>query len=1715
MTLAQAGAPAQTPDAGPANAAAARPETRASRVHAALSAAIDSYRKGEYEMAVGFFKQAQAGQNELTASERQDLTNWMQLNNAALQARRDGGDKLRQAEQYIKAGRSQEANELLKAVTVNQQYLTAADKQKCQTLVEQIRPAMPAVNPQAGTATGQQLARTKLQQARVFLAKGNYDAAESLAREAEQLKATYAANEDTPKKVYDDISKARGIVVTDGDPKSYVAAARQALDRGDLEIAEHLAKEAEKSSSSWSSLRLWGDSPAKVLRDVQAARARQSGTKPAVVSGDSKTTFGAMKTAFAKGDDKQKTVVEATVSNKPTETPKTPPSTEQARQLVKQAREAMQAGDYGKAREYASQAKSLKAEMTWWDDTPDKVLADLQRVEGVKPAGAVQGAAQGTMPAKPSKSDPGDPQLMLKQARDLYHAGKYDDAEKMAYKAKSVKGAHWGLFDDSPDAVIKDIGKARAKHDQEESVRVLAEARKMYEKANGDLKSLDEAERLAYRAEKLHGPYGVLDLGDKPSKLRAEIETARTKARKIKVPPVPSMDVAKKDKPVSQAVPLASKASTPAPEVSHETKRVDSAVAQVSATQPVMPPTPPPVQPPPVQPPPVMPVPTVQTANPAKEQAQRLVAEARQCQKDGRLVEARQKAMEAQKLNVTFAADEDRPEMVLLAVSATCEKQIETLVQQASEMGAAAATDPAKCQKAENCLAQAKQLAETFGFDAQPIQAKMVWLHEQRQPTAPMPAPALPAVPVMPAPGAHVAQAQPAQPTMPEPVPTAQPQTARGEALLEQARMELRKGETTTARRLAEEAFTGPYGVQGGAEKLLRSIDAEEFNQKVLANNRAFDAGVAAYQRKDYAQASTILRGLDRQLLQPDKQGRLKELMLTPELQPHIVQTASKTPGAAVPPPANTGIAQASDLPPSKPEPTYAQQVQAMQEVKLQQLRTENLRVLREAQQKFVAGETDKALEMLQDYLGTLRDSGIEPEKVAQLKTPVESKLQQFKTLKSQKDFEKLIASQHDSAQQMQARLVLNEENKKKQVKELMAQYNALFKEGKYKEAEAYAARAHELDPDNPIPGAAMYTARMQTNVTEANKGKKSREDAFLNQLDDAENAGPSVNSDHPLFIDPKVVARNRDRKPTEVIGLGSKSDKVRQIESKLQAPISLDFKETSLRQVLDDLRDWTGINIVPDEPALLEENIKLDSPISMKLEQVSLKSALNLVLHQVHLTYVVKDEVLQVTTEAHARGKLVVQNYNVADLVIPVQNAVVGGPSLLQQAVDQGQVNTMRTNNVAPWLSPNSLPGGSNVGGSSAPNGQPTPQVTKQAPSQTMEDLLIKLITNTIAPQSWASMGGPGTIEYYPLGLALVINQTPDIQEQIADLLAALRRLQDQEVSVELRFITVAESFYERIGLDFNINLKTDKWTTKYQPQIVSQQFQPFGYVNDFNPKDLLIGLTPAGTFTQDLSIPVKNSSFAMAVPPFGGFPNIPGGNGGIDLGLAFLSDIQVYMFMEAAQGDQRTNVMQAPKITLFNGQTSTISVSDQQFFVVSVQVLQQGGQVVFVPSNIPVQTGGVTLTLQAVISADRRFVRLNLVPTITNLASAIVPLFPITTFITPVFEGGAVGQPIPFTQFIQQPVFNTISVQTTVMMPDGGTVLLGGLKRMSEGRNEFGPPILSKIPYINRLFKNVGYGRESESLLLMVTPRIIINAEEEVRQTGVTVGEEGVQIR
>jgi general secretion pathway protein D len=187
-----------------------------------------------------------------------------------------------------------------------------------------------------------------------------------------------------------------------------------------------------------------------------------------------------------------------------------------------------------------------------------------------------------------------------------------------------------------------------------------------------------------------------------------------------------------------------------------------------------------------------------------------------------------------------------------------------------------------------------------------------------------------------------------------------------------------------------------------------------------------------------------------------------------------------------------------------------------------------------------------------------------------------------------------------------------------------------------------------------------------------------------------------------------------------------------------------------------------------------------------------------------------------------------------------------------------------------------------------------------------------------------------------------------------------------------------------------------------------------------------------------------------------------------------------------------------------LFNGQAASISDQVQEAFVISVTPIVGDFAAAQAPVVV-VLAEGTTLSVQAVISPDRRFVRLTLVPFFSEIQDVNEFTFngSQTTTTVPVEgdEGGDKVETKTVTEgtTLQLPEFAFTTVTTTVSVPDGGTVLLGGIKRLSESRVERGTPFLSKLPYISRLFKNVGIGRDTTSLMLMVTPRIIIQEEEE----------------
>ena len=331
------------------------------------------------------------------------------------------------------------------------------------------------------------------------------------------------------------------------------------------------------------------------------------------------------------------------------------------------------------------------------------------------------------------------------------------------------------------------------------------------------------------------------------------------------------------------------------------------------------------------------------------------------------------------------------------------------------------------------------------------------------------------------------------------------------------------------------------------------------------------------------------------------------------------------------------------------------------------------------------------------------------------------------------------------------------------------------------------------------------------------------------------------------------------------------------------------------------------------------------------------------------------------------------------------------------------------------------------------------------------------------------------------------------------------MRRLQDLQVTIEVRFIQLRDDFFERVGVDFDFNIRGTDGTAVDAFNAALTNSGPSATVGVKSDSFILPDVDLPG-FTVDLDVPARQDSFTLASPTFG-TPQDVG-----TFGFAILSDIEAFFLINASQGDRRANILNAPKVTLFNGQQAI--VVDAAFVPFVISVIPVVGE--FAAAQQPVivvLSEGTTMTVQAVVSDDRRYVRLTIVPFFSQIGDVQTFTFEgtetsstSTDTTDPDDEGNngsesTANEVIRSGTTVQLPTFEVISVSTTVSVPDGGTVLLGGIKRLREQRSEFGVPLLSKVPYVDRLFRNVGIGRETDSLMMMVTPHIIIQEEEEER--------------
>lgn len=702
----------------------------------------------------------------------------------------------------------------------------------------------------------------------------------------------------------------------------------------------------------------------------------------------------------------------------------------------------------------------------------------------------------------------------------------------------------------------------------------------------------------------------------------------------------------------------------------------------------------------------------------------------------------------------------------------------------------------------------------------------------------------------------------------------------------------------------------------------------------------------------------------------------------------------------------------------------------------------------------------------------------------------------------------------------------------------LVEQFNDLMEQRRYEEAEQIAKQVRELDPDSQIAVSLYQLSRISRRIKENGDIASAKEIGFADAMISVEEASQPFDDRNPLVF-PKADTWDEIKKlrSGQDDGIVKMTEMERAIYNKLNTQVTVQFTNKPLAEAMELLGQMVGIPIHIDPLGLSAEALPSDQTVTLNLNSpISLKSALTLLLEPLNLGHTVRNDVLLITSRDRIRRNVANKTYNVKDLVVPIPNFITDysqGMAGAIQAAYQTQGNRMlvQANEVSPFqmvsnrnhsMSPNNnvlaqmagmpglgLPmgGGPMVGGVGPQMGMGNPVMGGFGPQMnapaagglgsgggaSMADFsqLMNLIQQTVDPDLWES--GDATMQAYPGNLSLVISAPQETHEEIQALLEALRALQNVQVTIEVRFITLGDNFFERIGVDFDFRIDDNVTSLP----------------NDDEGPSVTVGLNRDGTPTADLDLAFSQDSFGSAVPQVGGFDQ----NTAAQFGFAILSDIEMFFFLEAAQGDTRTNVLQAPKVTLYDGQFATITDQTQRPFVVGL-VPVVGDFAVAQQPIIVVLNEGTQLNVQAVVSPDKQFVRLTLLPNFSRIGEVRTFTFEgrrtsNTGTVVRDADGNIIDREdedeVIEGTTVQQPELAFTSVTTSVNVPDGGTILLGGIKRLRENRVERGVPMLSKIPYINRLFKNVGIGRETNTFMMTVTPRILIREEEEERQAGV----------
>lgn len=354
--------------------------------------------------------------------------------------------------------------------------------------------------------------------------------------------------------------------------------------------------------------------------------------------------------------------------------------------------------------------------------------------------------------------------------------------------------------------------------------------------------------------------------------------------------------------------------------------------------------------------------------------------------------------------------------------------------------------------------------------------------------------------------------------------------------------------------------------------------------------------------------------------------------------------------------------------------------------------------------------------------------------------------------------------------------------------------------------------------------------------------------------------------------------------------------------------------------------------------------------------------------------------------------------------------------------------------------------------------------------------------------------------IVFNPISNKLIVRNTPENLELIDLLVGGTEVIPQVEIST--KFVEFNQEDLDELSIAMNIVKENGKgennWTSPYPDQ--SQTYPWNEGNNGMNPNNM-DGLNNLDGLRS--SADIKRSSLdAFLQQNNGGFePPLPNNFNFMATVFNYKADVMI----RALAQKKGTDLLSAPKVVARSGENAKIKVVRRFWYPTAFEAPELpsesgGGNLTTQTATAPVVTPanptdfeeqelGVILDVRPQVGPDNYTIDMDLVPRVTEFEGFV-------NYGTPMeirFEDENRRTVRLSENFINQPVFNSREIKTSVKVFDGQTLVLGGLIREDTQIFDDKVPFLGDLPLVGRLFRSKVEQIIKKNLLIFVTPTLV----------------------